>query len=187
MARTASIPSCRCPPEFRSGRWQSASPGRSMPGCLPPRSWRRRTRPSPTALRRGEKRRRTRWRSVLRMNPLTKVEPGEGALPPGSTIGILGGGQLGRMLAIAAARLGFRCHIFCPDPESPAFDVSAEKTVAAYTDAAALDAFARAVNVVTYEFENVEVAAVEQIAAIVPVRPGARPLVLSQARITEKS
>src|SRR6185295_8539494 len=108
-------------------------------------------------------------------------------LPPGSTIGILGGGQLGRMLAIAAARLGFRCHIFCPDPESPAFDVSAEKTVAAYTDAAALDAFARAVNVVTYEFENVEVAAVERIAAIVPVRPAARALAVSQDRLNEKS
>ena len=53
------------------------------------------------------------------------------ALPPGSTIGILGGGQLGRMLALAAARLGLRCHIYCPDPESPAFDVSAAKTIAA--------------------------------------------------------
>lgn len=113
--------------------------------------------------------------------------PGEGALPPGSTIGILGGGQLGRMLALAAARLGFRCHIFCPDPESPAFDVSAQRTVAAYTDAAALEIFARSVDVVTYEFENVDVAAVERLAAIVPVRPGAKPLAVSQDRLAEKS
>lgn len=113
--------------------------------------------------------------------------PAEGALPPGSTIGILGGGQLGRMLALAAARLGFRCHIFCPDPESPAFDVCAEKTVAGYADAAALESFARAVDVVTYEFENIDVAAVERIAAIVPVRPRARALAVSQDRLTEKS
>jgi 5-(carboxyamino)imidazole ribonucleotide synthase len=108
-------------------------------------------------------------------------------LPPGSTIGILGGGQLGRMLALAAARLGFRCHIFCPDPASPAFDVSANKTVAAYSDAAALEAFAHSVDVVTYEFENIDVAAVERIAAIAPVRPDARALAVSQDRLSEKS
>jgi 5-(carboxyamino)imidazole ribonucleotide synthase len=108
-------------------------------------------------------------------------------LPPGATIGILGGGQLGRMLALAAARLGFRCHIYCPDPKSPAFDVSAEKTVAAYTDAAALDNFGRAVDIVTYEFENVEVAAAERLAKVVPVRPGAKPLAISQDRLTEKT
>jgi 5-(carboxyamino)imidazole ribonucleotide synthase len=107
-------------------------------------------------------------------------------LPPGSTIGILGGGQLGRMLALAAARLGFRCHIYCPDPDSPAFDVAAERTVAAYEDAAALEAFAASVDVVTYEFENVDVAAAERIAAIVPVRPGPRALAVSQDRLTEK-
>lgn len=109
------------------------------------------------------------------------------ALPPGSTIGILGGGQLGRMLALAAARLGLRCHIFCPDPESPAFDVSAAKTIAAYSDRAALESFARAVDVVTYEFENVDVEAVERIAAVVPVRPDARALAVSQDRLSEKS
>jgi 5-(carboxyamino)imidazole ribonucleotide synthase len=117
---------------------------------------------------------------------------GEGApagqpLPPGSTIGILGGGQLGRMLALAAARLGFRCHIFCPDPESPAFDVSAEKTVATYTDGAALESFAQAVDAVTYEFENVDVAAIEAIARTVPVRPAAKALTVSQDRLVEKT
>ena len=108
-------------------------------------------------------------------------------LPPGGTIGILGGGQLGRMLALAAARLGFRCHVYCPDPISPAFDVSAEKTVAAYTDAAALEKFARTVDVVTYEFENVEVAAIEALARAVPVRPGAKALAVSQDRLVEKT
>ena len=76
-------------------------------------------------------------------------------LPPGSTIGILGGGQLGRMLALAAARLGFKCHIFAPEDDSPAFQVAAAHTVAGYDDFAALAAFARKVDVVTYEFENV--------------------------------
>src|ERR1700710_2577831 len=80
-----------------------------------------------------------------------RLEP----LQPGDTIGILGGGQLARMLAIAAAQLGLKSHIFSPDPDSPAFDVSAARTVAAYEDAEALARFAQAVAVVTYEFENV--------------------------------
>jgi len=111
----------------------------------------------------------------------------EAALPPGAVIGILGGGQLGRMLALAAARLGFRCHVYCPDPHSPAFDVSAARTVAIYDDADALDAFAGAVDVVTYEFENVDVAAVERLEAVVPVRPSRRALAVSQDRLLEKS
>ena len=109
------------------------------------------------------------------------------ALPPGSTIGILGGGQLGRMLALAAARLGFRCHIFSPDPVSPAFDVAARSTVAGYGDASVLSAFARAVDVVTYEFENVDVAAVQRLEGIVPVRPDAKALAVCQDRFAEKS
>jgi 5-(carboxyamino)imidazole ribonucleotide synthase len=107
-------------------------------------------------------------------------------LAPGATIGILGGGQLGRMLAMAAARLGMRCHVFCPDADSPAFDVAAVRMVADYDDPAALDAFGRAVDVVTYEFENVPVAAVERLERIVPVRPGARALAVGQDRLTEK-
>jgi 5-(carboxyamino)imidazole ribonucleotide synthase len=90
------------------------------------------------------------------------------------------------MLATAAARLGLKCHIYCPDPESPAFDVAAACTVAAYEDAASLDAFARSVDVVTYEFENVDVAAAERLGSIVPVRPGPRALAVSQDRVTEK-
>ncbi len=108
-------------------------------------------------------------------------------LAPGSTIGILGGGQLGRMLALAAARLGLCCHIFAPDPESPAFDVVAARTIAEYDDGRALAAFAAAVDVVTYEFENVPVGAVERIGMTVQVRPGAKALAISQDRVAEKS
>ena len=85
-------------------------------------------------------------------------------LAPGATIGILGGGQLGRMLALAAARLGLRTHVFCPDPDSPAFEVSSEHTVAAYEDEAALRGFADSVEVVTYEFENVPARTAEVLA-----------------------
>lgn len=109
------------------------------------------------------------------------------SLPTGSTIGILGGGQLGRMLALAAAKLGFRSHIYCPDPQSPAFDVTPLKTVAAYDDVAALRAFAKAVDVVTYEFENVPAATAEVLAAIRPLRPGANALAISQDRLAEKA
>jgi len=109
------------------------------------------------------------------------------ALRPGSTIGILGGGQLGRMLALAAARLGLRSHIYCPDAESPAFDVAAARSVAGYDDPRALAAFAQSVDVVTYEFENVPVAAVEQLLPSVPVRPNARALAVSQDRRHEKA
>jgi 5-(carboxyamino)imidazole ribonucleotide synthase len=112
--------------------------------------------------------------------------PANEALPPGSTIGILGGGQLGRMLTLAAARLGLKCHVYSPDPDSPAFAVAAARTVAPYDDAAALAAFARSVEIVTYEFENVDVVAVERLARLVPVRPGVEALAVSQDRLTEK-
>ena len=107
-------------------------------------------------------------------------------IPPGATIGILGGGQLGRMIALAAAELGYRCHVYCPEPESPAADVAAVATVAAYDDRAALDAFARAVDVVTLEFENIPVATVEHLAKQVAVRPGADALRITQDRLLEK-
>jgi 5-(carboxyamino)imidazole ribonucleotide synthase len=108
-------------------------------------------------------------------------------LPPGSVIGILGGGQLGRMLALAAARLGMKSHIFCPDPQSPAFDVTPRRTEADYDDEIALAAFAEAVDVVTYEFENVPAATAEFLAARRPLRPGANALSISQDRLAEKS
>ncbi|WP_116654725.1 5-(carboxyamino)imidazole ribonucleotide synthase [Pelagibacterium sediminicola] len=107
-------------------------------------------------------------------------------LQPGSSIGILGGGQLGRMLSLAASRLGMKTHIYCPDPKSPAFEVTPRKTIAAYDDAEALEAFAAAVDVVTYEFENVPVEAAEIMARHAPVRPGPRALEVSQDRLAEK-
>ncbi|WP_029004466.1 5-(carboxyamino)imidazole ribonucleotide synthase [Azorhizobium doebereinerae] len=108
-------------------------------------------------------------------------------LKPGSTIGILGGGQLGRMIALAAAPLGLKTHIYCPDRDSPAFQVSDAHTCAAYDDGAALDRFAAGVDVVTYEFENVPLATAERLAARVPVRPGAKALAITQDRLAEKS
>ncbi|HWA17592.1 MAG TPA: 5-(carboxyamino)imidazole ribonucleotide synthase [Devosia sp.] len=108
-------------------------------------------------------------------------------LPLGATIGILGGGQLGRMLALAAARLGFRTHIYCPDPQSPAFDITPRKTVAAYDDEGALAIFARDVDLVTYEFENVPTRTAEFIAALKPLRPAANALAVSQDRLAEKA
>ena len=108
-------------------------------------------------------------------------------IAPGSTIGILGGGQLGRMLALAAANMGFRVHVFAPEAELPAGDVAAEVTRADYGDIAALARFAAQVDVVTYEFENIAVAAVEHVAALVPVRPNPRALDVARDRLTEKS
>jgi len=105
---------------------------------------------------------------------------------PGATIGILGGGQLGRMAALAAARLGFRCHIFCPEPDSPAMQVTPLSTVAAYDDEAALRAFAEAVDVVTFEFENVPDRTAEFLAVLRPTRPSPRVLHLCQDRLREK-
>jgi 5-(carboxyamino)imidazole ribonucleotide synthase len=109
------------------------------------------------------------------------------SLAPGATIGILGGGQLGRMLAVAAAQLGFKCHIFAPEKDSPAFDVAAYHTVADYRDEAALTKFAQSVHVVTYEFENVPVETVHFIDDLVPVRPNAFALETAQDRIKEKT
>ena len=108
-------------------------------------------------------------------------------LPLGSTIGILGGGQLGRMLSLAASKLGMKTHIFCPDENSPAFAVTPHKTVAAYDDEAALAAFADAVDVITYEFENVPAATAEFLASRKPLRPGANALAISQDRLVEKA
>ncbi len=107
-------------------------------------------------------------------------------LPPGSTIGILGGGQLARMLALAAAKLGLTCHIYAPESDSPAFQVSALYTIAAYDDEVALAKFAAAVQAVTFEFENVPVRAVQYLEALVPVRPGSKALAVAQDRKLEK-
>ena len=104
-----------------------------------------------------------------------------------STIGIVGGGQLGRMLALAAAELGLKAHIYCPEADCPAAQVSSAFTAAAYDDEAALSAFAAAVDVVTYEFENIPVATVDHITAAKNVFPSANALQIAQDRFEEKS
>jgi 5-(carboxyamino)imidazole ribonucleotide synthase len=109
------------------------------------------------------------------------------ALPQNSTIGIIGGGQLGRMLAMAAAKLGYRTVILEPQADCPAAQVANRQIVAAYDDPAALDELARVSAVVTYEFENVPVGAATRLAASVPVYPPPRALEVAQDRVTEKS
>lgn len=108
------------------------------------------------------------------------------ALPTGSTIGILGGGQLGRMLSVAASRLGYRTHIFEPGANPPAADVAHDVTTAPYDDVAALTRFAQSVDVITYEFENIPTEALDVLEALRPIRPGRRALAISQDRIAEK-
>ena len=112
-------------------------------------------------------------------------------IPPGSTIGILGGGQLGRMLAIAAARLGYRCHVYAPPGEpgdgTSAADVSAASTEAQWDDTAALNAFAAAIDVATFEFENVPLATARHLATRVALHPGVRALEIAQDRLAEKA
>ncbi len=105
---------------------------------------------------------------------------------PGGTIGILGGGQLGRMLALAAARLGLRCHIYSDTDPAPAFDVAHARTHASYEDRAALARFAEACDAVTYEFENVPATAAEVLGAHKPTHPNARALAIAQDRLEEK-
>jgi 5-(carboxyamino)imidazole ribonucleotide synthase len=107
------------------------------------------------------------------------------ALHPGATIGILGSGQLGRMLAMAAARLGLKSHIYADAP-GPAFDVAAHTTVAPYNDEASLAAFAAMVGVATYEFENIPVETVAFLSKHIPVRPGVAALACAQDRLNEK-
>jgi 5-(carboxyamino)imidazole ribonucleotide synthase len=107
-------------------------------------------------------------------------------LPAGSTIGILGGGQLGRMLSVAASRLGFKTHIFEPGSNPPAADVAHALTTAPYDDHAALTAFAKSCDIVTFEFENIPTAALDVIEAHATIRPGREALRISQDRLTEK-
>lgn len=107
-------------------------------------------------------------------------------LAPHATIGIIGGGQLGRMTAMAAARLGYRSHIYAPEPDSPAFQVAAAHSIADYEDEAALARFAEQVDVITFEFENISAASLALLASLRPVRPGPEVLRISQDRLLEK-
>ncbi|MDF1717563.1 MAG: 5-(carboxyamino)imidazole ribonucleotide synthase [Antarcticimicrobium sp.] len=108
-------------------------------------------------------------------------------LAPGAVIGILGGGQLGRMLSVAASRLGFATHIYEPGVNPPAGQVAARVTTAGYDDEAALRAFAETVDVITYEFENIPTSALDLLEPLRPIRPGRKALKISQDRLVEKA
>lgn len=107
-------------------------------------------------------------------------------IPPGSTIGIVGGGQLGRMLATAAAGMGYKTHIFTPEKDAPAAHVATKTTIGAYQDATALRAFGQSVDVVTFEFENVPSETLSMLSQVVSVRPGPEVLHTTRNRIREK-
>jgi 5-(carboxyamino)imidazole ribonucleotide synthase len=115
------------------------------------------------------------------------MNPERSSVGPDQIIGILGGGQLGRMLALAGARLGLRCQIYAPEPESPAFDVVRRITEADYSDEVALARFAEDVDIVTYEFENVPDKAARFLSSRLTVRPGPRALSVAQDRVVEKT
>jgi 5-(carboxyamino)imidazole ribonucleotide synthase len=121
-------------------------------------------------------------------NEATEVQLiSKAVMRPGCTLGILGGGQLGRMMAMAAAQLGLRAHIYAPDDNSPAFEVAADVTIAPYEDEANLVRFAKAVDVVTYEFENVPSETAAILSAHALLAPNAQALAVSQDRFLEKS
>jgi 5-(carboxyamino)imidazole ribonucleotide synthase len=107
--------------------------------------------------------------------------------PPGSTIGIVGGGQLGRMLSLAAAPLGYKCHIYAPDETPPAGEVAARVTRGRFDDAEALARFAGEVDVCTYEFENIAAGPLSAIASHVPLYPPRKSLEIAQDRLSEKN
>lgn len=124
---------------------------------------------------------------LWQMRPATTSEQMSGrTLPPGATIGILGGGQLGRMTALAAANLGYRCHIYCQSADEPAAQVAAQTTFAAFDDTDAIDAFAASVDVATLEFENVPITTLERIAGLTPVYPAPAVQAVAQNRLSEK-
>ena len=107
-------------------------------------------------------------------------------MTPNNVVGIVGGGQLGRMSALAAARLGYRCHVLTDDPDSPAAQVAASITLGAHDDPAALRAFAERVDVVTFEFENISASGLDLLGSLRPVRPSGAILRISQDRLAEK-
>jgi 5-(carboxyamino)imidazole ribonucleotide synthase len=107
-------------------------------------------------------------------------------IPPGSTIGIVGGGQLGRMLAIAAAQLGYKCHIYAPDEETPAGEVAAFSTQGKFHDEEKLARFGASVDVATYEFENIAAGPLAALSAKTPLFPPRSALQVAQDRLSEK-
>jgi 5-(carboxyamino)imidazole ribonucleotide synthase len=117
---------------------------------------------------------------------MTISTPDAAPILPGAMLGVLGSGQLGRMFAMAAARLGYRVHVFAPEPDAPAADVAYRQTVAAFEDADAIAEFARSVDVVTFEFENIPVTATEAASKFTSVRPSGGALHRCQDRLREK-
>jgi len=118
---------------------------------------------------------------------MSDPESGPVPLVPGQTLGILGGGQLGRMLAVAAARLGLKTNVFDPDQFAPAGQVAQQLFSSSYRDRMALTAFARSSDVITYEFENIPTEALDLLGNLRPIRPGRQALAISQDRLTEKT
>lgn len=117
---------------------------------------------------------------LFRLNPMEMV------IPPGSTIGLLGGGQLGRMFAIAARRMGYRVHTYEPSPDSPAGQISDREFNGSYADWEMLESFVRSVDVVTFEFENIPAEVVDRISRSKPVHPRSEVLHICQNREREK-
>src|SRR5206468_1849003 len=176
--------SCRCPGECRWAPWPSARRGQRT---RPSSRWRFSPTSGPPCARpciasapkrpaRSESRRSIERRKGSMNNPV----------PPGAAVGVLGSGQLGRMFAMAARRLGYRVHTFSPDRDTPTGQVADLEVAAPYDDLDAVRAFARQVAVVTFEFENVPAATVEAAAAQAPVRPAGRVLHVAQQRLREK-
>ncbi len=121
------------------------------------------------------------------MNHARSTRSGTGTLLPGATIGVLGSGQLGRMFAMAARRMGYLVHTFSPETDTPTGQVADVEVTASYDDLDAVRDFARRVHVVTFEFENVPAATVEAIDGVVPVRPNGAALYTTQHRLREKT
>ncbi len=121
------------------------------------------------------------------MNPPSTIQHPSSLILPGATIGVLGSGQLGRMFAIAARELGYRIQIYSPDNDTPAGHIADVEWMAAYDDLDKVREFARGVDVVTFEFENVPSITTEAVEKIVPVRPAGRVLHITQQRLREKS
>src|SRR5689334_7192059 len=161
-----------------------------MPPCSQPPSWRARMPRSPSGWMPTGRNRPAPSPSTPSTPLLPPPRPDARMtfpLPPNATIGIVGGGELGRMSAMAAARLGYRCHVLTPEEDSPAAQVSAGVTIGVYEDTATLRVFADAVDVITFEFENVSAEGLDLLASLKPVRPSPDILRVSQDRVPEKS
>src|SRR5439155_7733261 len=187
-ASTRCCRSCRCRRAGGWRRWRSARRAPPTPGCWRSPSSRRRVRSSARSSRRIETRTPpTCGAKSCDVSASAIPNPQSAMIPPGSTIGVLGGGQLGRMFAMAARRLGYRVHTLAPDHDTPTGQIADEEVNASYDDLDAIAAFARRVDVVTFEFENVSAAAVVEAERHAIVRPNGRALAITQHRIREKT